>query len=164
MNSRLTWMSCEVSVLWSAMAITTLLLYTGLYSNLNCTHEEPNISQPQRYLMLHMGIYRTHPWWKFDSLLGHLVIIKIENHIRQHTVFCRINVPAWINAPPTFEFDWLYLKNSYTNSNQISSTYCEGTQEVTQSILSKSDRVKGSFCASTPSTFIRRNTVFTKPP
>ncbi len=27
-----------------------------------------------------------------------------------NTVFCWINTPAWLNAPPTFDFDWLHLK------------------------------------------------------
>ena len=35
------------------------------------------------------------------------------------TVFCRINVPAWINTPPTFDFDWAYLRNYPTNLNHI---------------------------------------------
>ena len=39
-----------------------------------------------------------------------------------HTVFCRINVPAWINTPPTFEFDWLYLRNYVTDLNHIFSS------------------------------------------
>ena len=33
-----------------------------------------------------------------------------------HTVFRWINVPAWINAPPpTFDFDWTYLRNYWTD-------------------------------------------------
>ena len=40
-----------------------------------------------------------------------------------YTIFCWINVPAWINARPTFDYDWLYLRNSLTDLNHIFPTF-----------------------------------------
>ena len=39
--------------------------------------------------------------------------------MKTDTVFCWINASAWVNVPPTFDFDWLYVKNSWTIP-----TYC----------------------------------------
>ena len=71
-----------------------------------------------------------------------------------NTVFCQINAPAWINVPPTFYFNWPYLKNYWTDLNQIFSIV-----EFTQLFSSRSDKVKSSFPAYAPGVFIRRNTV-----
>ncbi len=35
------------------------------------------------------------------------------------TVFCQINAPAQINAPPTFDFDWPFLRNYLFDLNHI---------------------------------------------
>ena len=45
-----------------------------------------------------------------------------SRHCSSYTVFRRINAPAWINAPLTFHFDLPYLRNYWTNLNQIFST------------------------------------------
>ena len=41
-----------------------------------------------------------------NLIVNRFIILDIIN-----TVFCRINAHACINAPPTFDFTWPYLKN-----------------------------------------------------
>ncbi len=60
--------------------------------------------------------------------ITHIYCIFTAYRINMDTIFCRINVPAWINAPPTFDLNWLYLEDHWTDPNQIFSTQCSGTQ------------------------------------
>ena len=69
------------------------------------------------------------------------------------TVFCRINAPAWINTPLTFEFTWPYLRNYWTGLNQIFSTHVE-VFEFTPWISSRLDKGKGSTSASAPGVYL----------
>ena len=65
------------------------------------------------------------------------------------TVFCQINVPAWINMPPTFYSDWPYLRDYLTNLNKT-----VRVSESTLQVSLKSDKDEGSFSAPVPGTFI----------
>ena len=66
------------------------------------------------------------------------------------TVFRWINVPAWINGAPTFDFDWIYLRKSSTDLIHIFSTWSYGIQESTRWLSLKADTVKCSFSAPSP--------------
>ena len=79
--------------------------------------------------------------------------------LRSHTVFHRINAPAGINAPPSFEFDWPYLRNYPTNLHHILPHKVKVFRGPQCKFHQNQAWIRVSFSVSAPGEFIQRHTV-----